>query len=269
MGPFLCDFLQRRKFRVRGASSRECNLLVRDGVQTFFRDLEPGFGVVFCSVINRWKEDSFDAMTKNMVMAENVALAAGNRCGFLVYLSSVDVYGTSPALPITEWTLPNPRSYYGIGKLASERLLLRTLGERIPVSVLRLPGVYGAHVQERSTLAHFLRKIRDMERVTIFGDGTVLRDFVLVDDLCEVVYDLLVRPRALLLNVATGSSLPLIDILRTLGRVLQREPNLEFGSPDGNSAGNLVFDISALQRAISGLRPTSLEVGCRSILARP
>lgn len=51
----------------------------------------------------------------------NAAINSGVKC--FVFTSSIAVYGTSPVLPMTEETAPNPEDSYGIAKLAVEREL--------------------------------------------------------------------------------------------------------------------------------------------------
>jgi len=268
VGLFLCEYLRFRGFKVLGASSRTCNLLDITQSRSFFEKLDPGCTIVFNSVINRWREDSFDAMTRNIAMAENVIQTAAGRFRSLVYLSTVDVYGTVPELPLSERTQVLPGSYYSIGKLASERLLAKRCQSAIPLSILRLPGVYGTHLEERSILAHFFRQIREGAPVKVFGDGSVQRDFVLVDDVCEIIHQLVMKPMSLTVNVATGRSLPLLEILQVLGRVLDRKPEIHFGPHNWDSAGDLIFDTSRLVTAFPSFRSTSLEEGCRIFAAR-
>lgn len=264
IGGRLLSHLKAANCDVYAFSSRECDLTDGLSVKEIFMRLPRGCGVVMCATVNRNVEDSFRAMGHNLAMAENLkeALMASDASG-LVFLSTVDVYGLAPGLPVNEATPPNPVSYYAIAKLASEQLLRHPDGITCPVSILRLPGIYGAGDRERSIVGMFLRRILQHEEITIFGDGAVLRDYVEVDDVCYVIKDLAMKPRTVTLNVAKGESLPLGEIIGILAKATGRKARLKMLPANHRSAGDLVFDNAALRGACPDLNFTDLETGAR------
>lgn len=268
IGAPLCTYLRKAGIQVMGVPRSQCDLLDPRATRQLVEGLPAQATLVFTSVINRWKEDSFDAMAKNLAMVENVALSAHGRIRAMVYLSSVDVYGRFPRLPIHEGSSILPESYYALAKFSGERLMIRSLQPACPVSVLRLPGVYGMGPGERSVLGSFLEKVMNRAPITIYGDGSILRDFVFVDDVCEIIRRLVLQPRPGIFNLATGTSLPLLEVLATLGRVLERRPDLHFAPPQGDSAGDLVFDTTGLELAFPGWTATPLTVGAGLLAAR-
>jgi nucleoside-diphosphate-sugar epimerase len=261
IGAALASHLQVRGVRFQAVGREQCDLEDPLATLRLFQGLPAGSAVVFTAVINRWKEDSFPALQRNLTMAENIALAAAERACAMVFLSSVDVYGRHPPTPIREDTPVLPESYYAIAKHASELLLARALPAHCPLTILRLPGVYGKDGRERSVLGSFLKKVMFGEPITIFGDGSILRDFVFVDDVCALVHEMVRTPRPGIHNVATGTSLPIQEVVSTLGRVLAREPIVQFAPANDSSAGNLVFDTAGLRVACPSWAATPLAVG--------
>lgn len=70
-----------------------------------------------------------------------------------VYASSQSAAGPSPdARPVKESDPPHPITSYGRSKLRGERIVL-SYGERIPVTIIRPPAVYGP--RDRMTLPYF------------------------------------------------------------------------------------------------------------------
>lgn len=267
IGGRLCQWLNHAGYRVTGWSSRDCDLTDALTVKQKLTGLPQGTHVILCATVNRNVEDSYRAMGRNLLMAENLIDGAPRgRLGGLTFLSTVDVYGHTPLCPITEATAPRPMNYYGIGKLASEHLLRRPGAIDCPVTVLRLPGVYGAGDRQRSIVGTFLKRIVEGETITLYGDGRVLRDYVDVEDVCRIAAALLDNPQDRLLNLAKGESLPLKQIIERLAAVAGREPSLDMREAKGNAAGDLVFDIAGLAQAVPGLAFTSLEDGARSYL---
>jgi UDP-glucose 4-epimerase len=268
IGASLCTFLERLGIRAVGVSRSQCDLLDAEATLRFAETLPPHCTIVFTAVINRWKEDSFPAMVKNLTMVEHVAEAVRGRIRSMVYLSSVDVYGRRPQLPIQETTSPHPESYYAIAKYSGERLLQLALENHCPLSILRLPGVYGKDAEERSILGSFLKKVLYQEPITIFGDGSILRDFLFVDDVCELIRRLVLDPRPGTFNVATGTSLPLLEILRILGEVLETAPIIRFAPSNTDSASDLSFDTTGLGIAYPDWVATPLHEGASRLASR-
>lgn len=267
IGGRLCGWLGSAGYRVVGWSSRDCDLTDALTVKQKLSGLAPGTHVIMCATVNRNVEDSYRAMGRNLLMAENLVDGAPRgRLGGLVFLSTVDVYGHQPVCPITEATAPRPMNYYGIGKLASEHLLRRPGAIDCPVTVLRLPGVYGPGDRQRSIVGAFLKRIVEGETITLYGDGGVLRDYVEVDDVCRIVADLLKAPQNRLLNLAKGESLSLRAVIDRLAAAAGREPHLTMLDPAGNAAGDLVFDNANLREAVPGLTFVDLEDGARRYL---
>lgn len=267
IGGSLSRWLAERDYETIGWTSRDCDLTDALEVKQKLASLPAGVRLVMCATVNRYVEDSYRAMGRNLLMAENLIDGAPRgRIGGLVFLSTVDVYGHAPACPITEATAPRPMNYYGIGKLASEHLLRRPGAIDCPVTVLRLPGVYGPTDNQRSIVGAFLRRIVEGREITLYGDGQVQRDYVDVDDVCGIVTGLLAEPRDSLLNIAKGESLSLKQVIDTLAKTAGCEPRLVMQPAQDNAAGDLNFDISALRQAVPGLAFTSLAEGARRYL---
>ncbi len=252
---------------VRGASSRECDLRDLSAVRSLTERLPHGAQLVCCAVVNRLVDDSFTTFERNLRIAEHVAAALPGRITGVIYLSSVDVYGRSPALPVTERTAPAPSSYYGVAKLASEWLLRRKSSPACPVTVLRLPGVYGAGDRGQSVIGRLLAQLKRDGAVTVHGDGSSRRDYVEVGDVCAVIRAALERPADRLLNVATGISASIREIVGVLGEAAGVTPRIRHAPADGAAAGDLVFDPAALRRALPDVTFKSVREGAAAYAA--
>jgi len=78
---------------------------------------------------------------------------------------------------------------YGCSKGAADQYVrdyANTYGMK--TVVLRQSCIYGPHqngTEEQGWIAHFMKCIRDGERITIYGDGKQVRDILYVDDLID------------------------------------------------------------------------------------
>lgn len=249
---------------VTALSSRECDLRNARATADALRNLAGRTHVVLCGVVNRRVRDDFGAMKDNAAMAENVARgaagAARGAIASIVYLSSVDVYGPAPSLPITERTPVAPGGYYALSKYCGERIV-RIASPEVPVLSLRLPGVYGQRDGGRSVVGALVARIREGLPVVVHGRGDVLRDYVHADDVARLLESHFDDPRDGLWNVATGRSRTFLEIVGAVGRVLGVEPALARGEMDPPAAGDLAFDTAALRAAFPDAVFRPLEEG--------
>lgn len=109
----------------------------------------------------------------------------------LIYVSSASVYGNSNH-PLSETDAPNPRSHYGIAKLAGEKEVLR-LQKQQRVHVVRSGNVYGYNPTYRidAVINRFIFEAHFEGRVSIQGSGEQQRAFIHVDKLATGLRQLL------------------------------------------------------------------------------
>lgn len=88
---------------------------------------------------------------------------------------------------ITENTIPMPISPYGSSKLACESLGFsyhKTYG--LDIRNLRFTNIYGPFCDKKeSVIARFIKNINNKETVYIRDNGTMIRDFIYVDDVAS------------------------------------------------------------------------------------
>jgi UDP-glucuronate 4-epimerase len=113
--------------------------------------------------------------------------ARGAQIERFVLVSSSTVYGADAGVPFAEDApLGRPLSPYGVTKRAAERL-----GEHyrqahgVPVVRLRPFSVYGPRMRPDLAMRAFAERILARKRLTLFGDGTIRRDFTHVSDICR------------------------------------------------------------------------------------
>lgn len=139
----------------------------------------------------------------------------------IVLASSSAVYGPSDDL-LTEWHPTEPRSVYGITKLAQEQMVLRwaeATGRQ--AAALRLFCVYGpgqALDNPYSGLVGIMAsRLLAREQPQVFEDGYQTRDLIHVYDVAAAIATACFDPRITgPLNVASGDATTLRDLLAFL-----------------------------------------------------
>lgn len=193
----------------------------------------------------------------------------------LVYASSGGtVYGIAPQpTPLKENSLTDPISSYGISKLSIEKYI-RLFGYNygLPYSILRFANPYGASQQTtrpQGAVGVFLHKIMQDEEISIWGDGSVIRDYIYEEDVAlavEAVLDAADKSSGIY-NVGTGKGTSLNELLEIIRRVSGREgrvchdPSRSFDVPYN------VLDISKIALETGWTPRYSLEEGVRKMLS--
>lgn len=256
------------KITTLGFSSKELNLLSAKEMWIKLADVTPCDILVVAAAITRLRENTPDSMIKNIRMAESVAdFIVGHPVGHVIYLSTIDVYGVDIAkgAKITEKTELCPTDYYAISKLAGEFLLRKACGYRkIPLAILRLCGIYGQGDGDKSTIGSIASQAFRTKKITIYGDGKNLRDYIHVNDLYALMQRVIDKKKLnITVNVATGRSYSICAIARIITSSLPEGVAIEFkAQPLQNSntrVRDLLFDCSYFQKSFPGLELGDLK----------
>ena len=150
----------------------------------------------------------------------------------VVFLSSGGtVYGIPQTLPILETHPTLPMSSYGIVKLTIEHYLhLYHVLHGLDYQVLRLSNPFGERQPingSQGAIAVFMSKALRGETVEIWGDGSVVRDYVYIADVIDAMLMTLNyqgQHRSINIGSGTGQSInQIIDaISHTIGRPIER-----------------------------------------------
>jgi dTDP-L-rhamnose 4-epimerase len=135
--------------------------------------------------------------------------------------------GHARALPsVAGATRTEPINVYGATKLAQEHILKAwggALGSA--VSILRFQNVYGVGQSLTNpytgVLSLFAQIALRGEALPVYEDGSIIRDFVYVDDVVDALWATLASPpiTSRLLDVGSGSSTTILDVASTLAEL--------------------------------------------------
>ena len=135
-----------------------------------------------------------------------------------VFASSSSVYGNSTPLPAREDAPAiEPESPYAASKRGAELVAL-SLSRRapdMPVTALPFFTVYGPRQRPEMAITTFLRLILAGKPITMFGDGSMRRDFTHVSDIVRGVLAACERAPAgfRAYNLGSGSPIRLDDLV--------------------------------------------------------
>ena len=186
----------------------------------------------------------------------------------IVFLSSGGtVYGGGRDVPLKEDDEQMPICSYGIQKLTIEKyihLYFHLYG--LDYRIVRLANPYGQG--KVGAVTTFLWKIMHDENITIFGDGSAVRDYIYVDDAIDGILAIVNQENDnKVFNLGSGKGYSLRDILETAEQILQkkafirRKPKREM---------DVAYNVLDIQRYIevTGKRPeVGLSEGMRKLVS--
>lgn len=142
-----------------------------------------------------------------------------------IYASSSSVYGLCPDLPMSETSLLNPLSPYGVTKLAAEQLcFLYFKNYGIPTVSLRLFTVYGPGQRPDMAFHKFFKAISAEKEIIVYGDGKQTRDFTYIDDIIEANIASLEKAKVgEVYNVGGGHQEKLENIFPLIEKICQKK----------------------------------------------
>lgn len=179
----------------------------------------------------------------------------------LVYLSSGGtVYGIPEADTVPETHPLRPINSYGIVKVAVENyLMMEAHLHGLRPLILRASNPYGprqGHQGVQGVVGTFLWRVVRDEPIQLWGDGSVVRDFIHVADLAGLCVAAERAGTTGILNAGSGEGHSIRDIVDTIARVTGRPLEPAYQPSRGYDVPRVVLDIS-LARRETGWSPTT------------
>lgn len=200
-----------------------------------------------------------------------------NPQALLIYSGTRGEYGSPRRLPVSEDHPLNPKGVYELSSLAALHLF-RIYQEQhgIRSVMLRFSNVYG----ERSQMQHdrfgvvnwFVRLALDGDCIPVYGDGSILRDFLYVGDAVDAMIAIAAMESAYgeVLNVGNEEGVRFRELAASIVRIAGSGSWKLTPYSAGRSAlepGDYVSDITKIRTLTSWRPKTRLEEGLASTIA--
>jgi UDP-glucose 4-epimerase len=179
----------------------------------------------------------------------------------IIFISSGGtVYGIPGEIPIRESHPTDPVCSYGITKLAIEKYLaLYHQLYGLDYCVIRPSNPFGERQRvtgAQGAVAVFLHKALRDEPIEIWGDGSVVRDFIYVGDLITAVVKALnYTGEQKIFNIGSGQGRSLNELRAAIEALLGRKVRCTFTPSRAFDVPSNVLDISMAARHLNW-RPT-------------
>lgn len=187
-----------------------------------------------------------------------------------VYFASTGgaIYGSQGKSEYSEGDRAMPISPYGIGKLAIEHYLRYFKATHGLLSTtFRISNPYGTrqHPQKKQGLIPIaLRQIARGLPVVRLGDGSMVRDYVYVEDLVRMIAPVIgATTRFDLYNVGSGVGYSVTEILDALRRATGRDFEIDERAVPATFVDRVVLDVARFRSEFGQFPLTALDEGIR------
>lgn len=137
---------------------------------------------------------------------------------FVYFSSGGAVYGKQNSIYFHEEMCCKPITYYGLSKLIVESYIQTTAYlHHLDYLIIRPSNPYGPLQNihgKQGFIAVAIGKLLRGESIQIWGDGSVIRDYIFIDDLCDAVINILNKKTPnLVINIGSGIGTTLTDVI--------------------------------------------------------
>lgn len=176
------------------------------------------------------------------------------------------VYGIPQEIPINESHPTNPTCSYGITKLTIEKYLhLYWTLYGLDYCVLRISNAYGERQRPTTTqgvIPVFLKRALHDDELIVWGDGSVMRDYIFVTDISQAfVQTLTFSGEMKVFNIGSGQGHSLRDVIQIIERVTGRTMKVKYTEGRSFDVPISVLDISRAKNYLHWTPTISLFEG--------
>ncbi len=190
----------------------------------------------------------------------------------IVFISSGGtIYGIPKEIPIPETHPTDPVCSYGIAKLTIEKYLhLYQYLYGLDYCILRVANPYGERQRvsaAQGAVAVFLHQALNNEAVEIWGNGSVVRDYVYIKDVVDAflkAMDHSGSPRTF--NIGSGQGHSLNELLEIIESLLGHTVRRSYTEGRPLDVPRNVLDISMARKSLSWQPRTSFRDGLMKTL---
>lgn len=248
----------------------EADLTVDMDFDSILKDQEVVYHLVSTTVPTTSNQHISQELVSNVIFSANL-FEACIRCDVkkVVFVSSGGtVYGKEVDCPLKEKTATNPISSYGVQKITIEKLLyLYRYMYGLDYRIIRLANPYGPYQRPNGVLGAvttFTYKALKGDEITVYGDGSVVRDFIYIDDAIRAIMKIVNgENKHRTFNLGCGYGTSIKRVLETIENALGIKLNVSYLEGRKVDVPVNYLDISRYEKYYGALNPISLEDGIR------
>lgn len=195
-----------------------------------------------------------------------------NECNRFIYASTMSVYGANDHLKVKESLESNPKSFYAVGKLASEKYMDIYSTYGVKTTAIRLFNVFGPGQNmsnlKQGMLSIYLEQFLNSKEVIVKGSGDRYRDFIYIDDVVEGFVRTLNTKETFgkIINLGTGQKTSVKDLLKMMEDQLRTGKKISFVDGTPGDLFGITADTTLMNELLGDWPKTSVLVGLTNMI---
>ena len=258
------------KSKVFGFASKFLNLTKIKNYKKIDKFINKNTTIYFLAFNKNQKNSSLKDYELNHKMITNfLNYIETKKIKKLLFFSTQAIYGEdTDNKNITEKTLPNPTSFYGIAKYNCERLVEKFfILKKTPFLIVRTPRIYGPGDDPNNYgPSLFTQKFKDQESIVLWGDGSEKRNYLYINDVVKIIDLLLAKNFSGSINICSNMNCSFKFLINTLNSLTKSKIQV-ISKPRSRQQVDQVMNNSYLKKIIGNYPFISIRKGL-SILIR-
>ena len=264
VGSAIIRNLEKKSYKnVYWISRENCDLRNKERVDAYFKQAKPEYVFLAAAKVGGIGGNlkyPAEFIYDNLMIQTNI-IDAAYRHGVkkLLFLGSSCIYPKNPKIPITEdqlltSELEPSNDAYAIAKIAGLRMC-RAYKQQYGFNAISLmpTNLYGINdnfdLETSHVLPAMIRKFHEAkDKVTLWGDGSPMREFLHVDDLAEACYTCMEKyDEEGHINVGTGEDVTIKELAETISEVVGSNKTIEWDVSKPNGTPRKVLNIDKIK----------------------
>jgi nucleoside-diphosphate-sugar epimerase len=196
--------------------------------------------------------ETFDAHYENIRISADLFEACRIlNINKIIHMSSRSVYGPANSVPWSEEQAARPASYYGIAKLAVEKLA-ENYNSRYGMEIvsLRAAQVFGVGEREGYIMAEFIKSASAGQALTVYGRGEGRREYIYIKDIVDAVESALGKKARGVYNAGTGMNYSHKELAEIINEVFDNTGNIKYMPDMPEDKGVCLMDTAMIRREL-------------------
>lgn len=273
-------FNEVKKFSFENIQYKEGNFDDSTNFDDLVKNMDIVYHMISTTIPATSNEHIIDELYANVIVTTKLLDACVRQdVKKIVFISSGGtVYGKESQVPLKETTATNPISSYGIQKITIEKLLyLYRYLYGLDYRIIRLANPYGPYQRPNSGLGvvtTFIYRAMNNDTIVVYGDGTVVRDFIYIDDAIEAILKIVDGEgfdsrgkKHKTFNVGSGNGVSVNEVIECIKNTLKLEVNIEYRNGRKSDVPVNYLDIGLYEDVYGKLVNNSLSEGIKKTKA--
>lgn len=266
----IADFSHIKKLGLQNISTMIGNFNLESDFEAITKGQDIVYHLISTTIPTNSNQQIAKELTANISVTANLLDACvKNKVKKVVFLSSGGtVYGKAEASSLKEDTATNPITSYGIQKITIEKLLyLYNYIHGLDYRIIRLANPYGPYQKPNGVLGAvttFTYRALMGEPITVYGDGTVVRDFIYIDDALKGINNIVNGvSENKVFNLGCGYGTSIRKVIDTIQIALNKDIDVEYVPGRNVDVPINILNIDLYEKNYGKLDAISLEKGIK------